>query len=71
MFEEPVRFFVDLVQHDRSVLDFLYADHTFVNRVLAEHYGMPDRLLGRRTSGCGSTTRADTAAAACCRWPSS
>ena len=31
MFEEPVRFFVDVVQNDRSVLDFLYARHTFVN----------------------------------------
>jgi hypothetical protein len=41
MFEEPVRFFVDVVQADRSVLDFLYANHTFVNPVLAQHYGMP------------------------------
>jgi hypothetical protein len=41
MFDEPIRFFVDLVQTDRSVLDFLYADHTFVNPVLARHYGMP------------------------------
>jgi hypothetical protein len=29
------------VQADRPVLDFLYADHTFVNAVLAKHYGMP------------------------------
>lgn len=41
MFEEPIRFFVDVAQHDRSILDFLYADHTFVNAALAEHYGMP------------------------------
>ena len=41
LFEEPVRFFVDLVQHDRSVLDFLEAQHTLVNPVLARHYGMP------------------------------
>jgi hypothetical protein len=41
MFEEPIRFFVDLVREDRSVLDFLYADHTFVNRALASHYGVP------------------------------
>ena len=39
MFEEPIRFFVDVVQHDRSVLDLLYADHTFVNATLAKHYG--------------------------------
>jgi hypothetical protein len=40
MFEEPIRFFVDVVQNDRSVLEFLEADHTFVNRHLAEHYGI-------------------------------
>jgi hypothetical protein len=40
MFEEPVRFFVDLVRRDGSVLDFLYARHTFVNGPLAEHYGI-------------------------------
>jgi hypothetical protein len=41
MFEEPVRFITDLIQNDRSVLDFLYGDYTFVNRILAEHYGIP------------------------------
>jgi hypothetical protein len=41
MFQEPVRFMVDLVQTDRPVLDFLYGDHTFVNPVLAKHYGIP------------------------------
>ncbi|MEO7411793.1 MAG: DUF1592 domain-containing protein [Opitutaceae bacterium] len=41
MFEEPVRFFVDLVQRNGSVLDFVYGDHTFVNPILAKHYGMP------------------------------
>lgn len=40
MFEEPVRFTLDLIRNDRSVLEFLYADHTFVNRVLAKHYGI-------------------------------
>jgi uncharacterized protein DUF1592/uncharacterized protein DUF1588/uncharacterized protein DUF1587/uncharacterized protein DUF1585/uncharacterized protein DUF1595/cytochrome c len=45
MFEEPIRFFVDLVGEDRSVLDFLDADHTFVNRVLARHYGIPDQEI--------------------------
>lgn len=40
MFEEPVRFFVDVAQSDASILDFLYADHTFVNSVLASHYGI-------------------------------
>src|SRR5262249_29142298 len=41
MFEEPIRLITDLIQNDRSVLDFLYGDYTFVNRVLAEHYGIP------------------------------
>jgi hypothetical protein len=41
MFEEPVRFFEDVVKEDRSVLDFLHARHTFVNAPLARHYGMP------------------------------
>ena len=41
MFEEPLQFFTDLVQKDRSVLDCLYADYTFVNAPLAKHYGIP------------------------------
>jgi mono/diheme cytochrome c family protein len=41
MFEEPVRFFLNVVQENRSVLDFLSAEHTFANPVLAKHYGMP------------------------------
>ncbi len=43
MFEEPVQFTLDVLQHDRSVLGFLYADHTFVNHTLAEHYGIADQ----------------------------
>jgi hypothetical protein len=41
MFEEPVRFLLDILQNNRSVLDFVHGDHTFVNPVLAKHYGMP------------------------------
>jgi len=41
MFEEPVRFITDLVRRNGSVLDFVYGDYTFVNPVLARHYGMP------------------------------
>jgi hypothetical protein len=43
MFEEPIHFLVDVIREDRSVLDFLYAKRTFVNPILAKHYGMPDR----------------------------
>lgn len=41
MFEEPIRFITDLLQNDRPALDLLYGNHTFVNRTLAQHYGMP------------------------------
>ncbi len=41
MFEEPIRFLLDVFQHTRSILDFLYARDTFVNPSLARHYGMP------------------------------
>ena len=40
MFEEPVRFAMDVFQRNRSVLDFIRARDTFVNPVLAKHYGM-------------------------------
>jgi mono/diheme cytochrome c family protein len=46
MFEEPVRFFVEVAQQDGSVLDFLYGKHTFVNAALAQHYGLPVASLG-------------------------
>ena len=41
MFEEPVRFTLDVIQNNRSVLDFIRSDNTFVNATLAKHYGMP------------------------------
>jgi hypothetical protein len=42
MFEEPIRFITDMIQNDRPVLNLLYGDYTFVNRTLAQHYGMPE-----------------------------
>jgi len=48
MFEEPIRFLLDVFQHNRSILDFLYARDTFVNPVLARHYGM--RVRGDESS---------------------
>jgi hypothetical protein len=42
MFQEPIRFIEDLIHNDRSVLDLLYGNYTFVNPVLAHHYGMPE-----------------------------
>jgi len=41
MFEEPIEFMLDVFRENRSVLDFVYANHTFVNPALARHYGMP------------------------------
>ncbi|HEX4271343.1 MAG TPA: DUF1588 domain-containing protein, partial [Rhizomicrobium sp.] len=41
MFQEPVHFMQDNIQHDGSVLDLLYGKYTFVNPPLARHYGMP------------------------------
>jgi hypothetical protein len=41
MYEEPICFFMDVLQQNRSTLDFIYAKHTFVNAPLAKHYGMP------------------------------
>jgi hypothetical protein len=42
MFEEPIRFALDVVEHDRSVLELIAGKHTFVNPPLAKHYGMPE-----------------------------
>jgi hypothetical protein len=40
MQEEVTRFFIDLIQNNRSIISLLEADHTFLNETLAEHYGM-------------------------------
>lgn len=42
MFEEPVRYVMDVAQRNRSILDLLYGNDTFVNRSLARHYRMPE-----------------------------
>ena len=42
MVRETELFFDSLVREDRSVLDLLTADHTFVNARLARHYGIPN-----------------------------
>ena len=41
MFQEPIRYVEDTIQNNRSVLDLLYGNYTFVNPVLAKHYGIP------------------------------
>jgi hypothetical protein len=52
MFEEPVRLLLDVMQTRRPILDLLYADDTFVNPVLAKHYGIPAPIA---TTGDGWT----------------
>jgi len=52
MQEETVLFFLDLFQNDRSVLSLLDADHSFVNKPLAGHYGIEVEGEGwRRVDG--------------------
>jgi hypothetical protein len=40
MYEEAIAFFHALVREDRSLLEVLDANYTFVNEELAKHYGM-------------------------------
>ena len=42
MREETERFIDSVIDEDRSVLDLLRADYTFLNERLAKHYGIPD-----------------------------
>ena len=71
MFEEPVRFIEDMIRNDRSVLDLLYGNYTFVNPVLAKHYGMPEVAGQAGHVGARGRCAASTAAAVCCPWRSS
>src|SRR5262249_32306342 len=41
MQRETEIFFSSIVRENRSVIDFLDADYTFLNQRLAEHYGIP------------------------------
>ena len=40
MYDEAIEFFSFIVRGDRPVNDILFADYAFVNRELAEHYGL-------------------------------
>ena len=42
MKEETTLFFDSIMREDRSVMDLLNADYTFVNERLARHYGIPN-----------------------------
>lgn len=47
MQKETEAFFAAVVREDRSILDFLGADYTYVNERLAEHYGL-DGVTGEQ-----------------------
>jgi hypothetical protein len=59
IYEESIRFFTDLFQNDRSVLDILDADYTFLNEDLAKHYGIAGVSGGewRRVEGMKALSR--------------
>jgi len=40
--QEAELFFASIVEEDRSILDLMTADYTFVNERLARHYGIPE-----------------------------
>jgi mono/diheme cytochrome c family protein len=40
--QETTLFFQSILREDRSLLDLLDADYTYLNQRLAEHYGIPD-----------------------------
>ncbi|PHR88349.1 MAG: hypothetical protein COA78_36545 [Blastopirellula sp.] len=42
MQQEPITFFEEVLQNDRSVMDFIHADYALVNGRLAQHYGISD-----------------------------
>ena len=44
-------FIEDVIRNDRSVLDLLYGNYTFVNPVLAKHYGMPESPAATESLG--------------------
>src|SRR6185369_7079033 len=40
--QETEMFFENLMREDRSILDLISADYTFLNERLAKHYGIPN-----------------------------
>jgi len=56
MFEETRLFFLEIVRENRSILDILDADYTYVNQTLAKHYGIADtagNLVGQKATKPG------------------
>ena len=44
MYDEAVSFFQHLVQKDRPIREMITADYTFLNKALAEHYGIEKEI---------------------------
>jgi hypothetical protein len=47
MFRETELFFGEIIREDRSVLDLIDADYTYLNETLARHYGITDTAGNR------------------------
>ena len=62
---ETELFFESILREDRSVLDLLRADYTFVNERLAKHYGIP-HVYGSRFRRVA--LKEDSWQADCCAW---
>ena len=59
MYEEAVRFFIDLFQRNGSLLEVIDSDHTFLNEPLARHYAISGVTgpLWRRVDGIKAQAR--------------
>jgi mono/diheme cytochrome c family protein len=44
MLKETELFFESIIREDRSIIDLIDADFTYVNKTLADHYGLQDAL---------------------------
>ena len=66
--KETELFVESIVHEDRSVLDLLNADYTFVNERLAKHYGIPN-VYGSNFRRVDSGPESSTSAGACLARP--
>ena len=64
--QETELFFDSILREDRSVLDLLSADYTFLNERLAKHYGIPN-VYGSRFRRVDARRRTASAAGCCAR----
>ena len=51
MLRETELFLAEIVREDRSVLDLVEADYTYVNRSLAQHYGLGEQVFQNSDGG--------------------